>query len=179
MIINTSHLRKNCTIDNMSYLDSEESSILYRTPANIIKEHNLVNVVDVGCRTGEINRYLSDYSYNYYGIDTSEEPILEAQKRYPSKTFEVCNWNDLKLYPCDVVVFGSVLIYSEDPIEMFERICKFYNPSRAIVHEVNSNNVEDLQYTDLSYFNKYICNWYKFDLNIPVGKRTIIDVQYK
>jgi trans-aconitate methyltransferase len=163
----------------MSYLDSEESSVLYKTPANIIKQHNLKNIVDVGCRTGEINRYLNDYSYSYYGIDTSEEPIEAAKQRYPSQTFEVRSWDDLKSYPCDVVVFGSVLIYADDPIEMFERVCKFYNPKRAIVHEVNKNNIEDLKYTDLTYFNKYDCKIYNFDLNIPVGKRTIIDVQYR
>lgn len=177
MIINTSKLRKNYTIDDMSYLDSPEASVLYKKQAEIIRNNKCTCVTDVGCRTGEINRYLTDYDYFYYGFDTSNEPIEHAQEIYPKHRFEVRDWNDLNFITTDVVVFGSVLIYEKDPISMFERICDFYKPKRAVVHEVNNKNKEDLPYMDLSYFDRYNNTKYDFDLNIPVGKRTIIDVE--
>lgn len=177
MIINTSKLRKQYTIKDMSYLDSAEASVLYNCIADIITKNNLTKVVDVGCRTGEINKYLNNYNYNYYGFDTSLEPIQYAKTKYPSKFFEVRDWDDLIPVPCDVVVFGSVLIYDNDPIAMFERICEFYSPKHAIVHEVNNKNSENLKYTNLEYFNRYDNTVYEFDLNIPVGHRTIIDVK--
>lgn len=181
MIIQTSHLRKHYTINQMSYLDSKEASILYKTKADIIKQHSLRNIIDVGCRTGEVNKYLTDYTYKYYGFDTSEEPIAWAKDRYPDKIFELRDWSNLsKPFDADTVIFGSVLMYEKDPIEFFERVCKFYNPQHVIVHEVNNKNIEDLIYTDLDYFfTNYSTTVYDFDLNIPVGKRTIIDVQYR
>lgn len=181
MIIQKSHLKKYYTIDQMSYLDSNEASVLYKTKANIIKKNKLTSVVDVGCRTGEVNKYLKDYNYMYYGFDTSQEPIDYACNKYKDKFFEVRDWNTLiNPYSADVVIFGSVLMYEDDTIEFFERVCSFYNPKHAIVHEVNSKNTEDLKYIDLKYFSKnYSTNIYEFDLNIPVGKRTIVDVQYR
>lgn len=177
MIINTSKLRKNYTIKDMDYLDSHEASVLYKKQAEIVRKHKCMYLTDIGCRTGEINRYLNDYNYFYYGFDTSEEPIEQAKKTYPQHRFEVRDWKDLYYTGTDVVIFGSVLIYSKDPIAMFERVCEFYKAKRAIVHEVNNQNKEDLPYTNLNYFDQYSNTRYDFDLDIPVGKRTIIDVK--
>ena len=163
----------------MNYLDSTDASVLYQTIATIVVKNNCKHIVDVGCRTGEVNKYLKKHTYDYYGFDTSEEPINFAKQTYPDKTFEIRDWNNLKLVACDVIVFGSVLIYDNDPLNMFERICNFYKPKRAIIHEVNNKNTEDLLYTDLDYFNRYEHFRYEFNLNIPVGHRTILDVQYR
>ena len=182
MIIKTSMLRKEYTIKDMAYLDSDAASSIYSKKADIIKEHRLTGIVDVGCRVGTINKYLLDYKYNYYGFDTSVEPIEYAKNEYRHAYFEVRSWDDLILpkFEVDTVVFGSVLMYENNPYEFFERMSKFYNPKRCIVHEVNNKNIDDLQYTDLNYFtDNYKCNVYEFDLTIPCGKRTIIDVEYK
>jgi SAM-dependent methyltransferase len=175
-------LRKEYTIKDMAYLDSDAASSIYSKKADIIKEHRLTGIVDVGCRVGTINKYLLDYKYNYYGFDTSVEPIEYAKNEYRHAYFEVRSWNDLILpkFEVDTVVFGSVLMYENNPYEFFERMSKFYNPKRCIVHEVNNKNIDDLQYTDLNYFtDNYKCNVYEFDLDIPCGKRTIIDVEYR
>jgi trans-aconitate methyltransferase len=177
VIINMSHLKKNYTIEDMSYLDGNEASVLYNFKANLIKDQYYKKVVDVGCRTGEINKYLTDYDYLYYGFDTSSEPIEYAKQQYPSKFFELRDWNNLRYLPCDVIVFGSVLVYAQNPIEMFERICNFYKPKCAIVHEVNNKNTEQLTYTNLNYFEQYETEIYEFELNIPVKHRTILNVK--
>lgn len=165
----------------MSYLDSLDASIIYKTKADIIKNNSLKSIVDVGCRTGEVNKYLAGYTYKYYGFDTSSDPIELAKSRYSDKLFEIRDWDNLiKPFEVDTVIFGSVLIYEKDPIDFFECVCNFYKPKHAIVHEVNNKNTEDLHYTDLDYFyTNYTTMVYEFDLNIPVGKRTIIDVQFK
>lgn len=182
MIIKTSMLRKEYKISDMAYLDSEAASLLYSTKADIIRENNLIGIVDVGCRVGTVNKFLTNYQYNYYGFDTSVEPIEYAKETYRHAQFEVRSWNELILpnFNVDTVIFGSILMYEEDPYMFFERVSKFYNPKRCIVHEVNSKNVEDLRYTDLSYFtDNYSCNVYNFDLSIPCGKRNIVDVKYR
>jgi 2-polyprenyl-3-methyl-5-hydroxy-6-metoxy-1,4-benzoquinol methylase len=166
----------------MLYLDSDTASVIYKTKADIIKKNNLVGIVDVGCRVGAVNKFLELYDYNYYGFDTSSEPIKWAKEHYPLKEFEDRSWDELiqPTFTVDTVIFGSVLIYDSDPRGMFERICNFYTPTHAIVHEVTSDNHEDLNYTDLDYFFKnYECNSVNLDLDIPVGKRIIIDVKYR
>lgn len=182
MIIKTSMLRKEYTINDMAYLDSDAASSLYIKKADIVKENNLVGIVDVGCRVGTINKYLSNYQYNYYGFDTSTEPINFAKQEYKNANFEIRSWDNLILpnFEVDVVIFGSVLMYEKNPYSFFERVSRFYNPKHCIVHEVSNKNVDDLKYTNLNYFtDKYECKIYEFDLDIPCGKRTIIDVKYK
>jgi len=181
VIIKTSMLRKEYKISDMAYLDTEAASLLYSKKANIVKEHNLVGIIDVGCRVGTINKYLLNYQYDYYGFDTSVEPIDYAKQEYKHAQFEVRSWNNLVFpnFEVDTVVFGSVLMYEKNPYGFFERVSKFYSPKRCIVHEVNNKNVDDLNYTNLNYFtDNYNCKVYEFDLDIPCGKRTIIDVEY-
>jgi trans-aconitate methyltransferase len=182
VIINSSKLRKEYQIEDMCYLDSDNASMIYSIQADMIKGHNLKGLVDVGCRLGNINKYLHGYDYNYYGFDSSTSPIEYAAKLYDNLTFEVRDWENLQMpeFEVDAVIFGSILIYDSDPILLFERICSFYNPRCAIVHEVNNKNTEDLKYTDLSYFiNNYKCETHTLDLDIPCGKRTIINVEYR
>jgi trans-aconitate methyltransferase len=180
--INKSALRELYEISDMEYLDRDSASPIYACQADLIKQQELVGIVDVGCRVGKINAYLSDYDYHYYGFDTSPEPISHAISSYPSKIFEVGSWHDpvLPHFNVDVILFSSVLIYAVDPITMFEQLCTFYQPTVAIIHEINNQNTADFNYIDLGYFaDKYSCDRYEFDLDIPCGKRTILNVQYQ
>ena len=182
MIIKTSMLRKEYKISDMSYLDSEAAEPIYRKKSQIIKENKLSGIVDVGCRVGTVNKYLPDYNYNYYGFDTSTEPIEYAKSMYPHACFEIRSWNNLifPTFDVDTLIFGSILMYENNPYTFFERVARFYKPKRCIVHEVNNKNPDDLKYTNLNYFtDNYKCNVYDFDLDIPCGKRTIIDVEYQ
>jgi len=179
--ISKSHLREIYDISEMSYLDGDGAAPIYSYQASLIRKHQLTGIVDIGCRTGTINNYLKDYTYNYYGIDTSPGPIELAKKLYPSKKFDVRSWENLYTpnFKVDVVLFSSVLIYVDDPKKLFEDICYFYQPKRAIIHEVSDDNIEDFEYTNLQYFtDKYTHIIHHLSLDIPCKKRTILDVQY-
>jgi len=180
--INKSALREIYNISEMSYLDQDEAMPIYMHQANLIKKQDLSGIVDVGCRIGIINDYLTDYDYRYYGFDTSPEPISFAKSKYPTKNFDVRSWHNLIMpyFDVDVVLFSSVLIYADDPLSMFEKVCAFYQPRIAIIKEINNKNNEDFTYTDLKYFtDKYPCTTHHMSLNIPCGERTILNVQYK
>lgn len=164
----------------MAYLDSDAAAPIYIKKADIVKLHGLTGIVDIGCRIGTVNQYLSGYDYNYYGFDTSIEPIDYAKTKYKNKIFEVRSWHDPVKPPfaVDVLIFGSVIIYEPNPIEFYEKMVDFYQPTRCIVHEVNNKNSDELKYTDLAYFtNNYQCNVHEMDLPIPCGKRTVLDVE--
>lgn len=180
--INTSHLRKEYSIADMSYLDGEKAMPIYKAQAEFIRKHDLRGIIDVGCRLGSINRWLYDHDYRYLGFDTSVDPIEQASQDYPGKTFVVADWDDPPQsdFDVDVVLFSSVLIYDSDPHGLFERLCEFYQPKWAIVHEINHRNQEDFNYTDLKYWsNKYPTTIQEMSLDIPCGERTIIYAQYK
>jgi len=166
----------------MAYLDGEAAYPIYQNQADFIKSKNLSGIVDIGCRTGTVNRWLSEHEYDYFGFDTSPEPIHKAKSLYPGCNFQVADWNDppQAVFDVDVVLFSSVLIYAGNPYEMFEKLCNFYQPTWAIVHEINTRNTEDFNYTDLEYWsNKYPCMTQELSLDIPCGERTIIYAQYK
>ena len=70
---------------DMSYLDTLQAKPIFEKQADIIIKNNYKGIVDIGCRHGPINDFLyeKDYKdYQYYGFDTSPEPIEYAQKRW-------------------------------------------------------------------------------------------------
>ena len=125
----------------MSYLDTLEAKPIFETQANIIIKNNYKGIVDVGCRHGPINDFLHEKNYKdyqYYGFDTSEEPIELARKRWGNKfRYEVNDWANLKgvEFNVDCVIFSGVLLYEKEHYKMFTDIMKFYDCSNAIIQE--------------------------------------------
>jgi SAM-dependent methyltransferase len=165
----------------MHYLDTIAASAIYQTKADIILDTMSQGILDVGCRIGTVNHYLNDHSYQYHGFDTSPLAIAVAMETFPQHTFTVDDWDNLPVvnFKVDMIVFGSVLIYSDNPYDMFIRICDHYKASHAIIHEVLACNNLDLPYVDLDFFvNKYQHTYSTtLSLNIPCGERTITHVQ--
>ena len=91
-------LQKNYTMDDMWYLDTEQAKPIFNKQADIIIENNYKGIVDVGCRHGPINALLEKrkYSgYDYYGFDTSIEPIQIANMQWRDNNrinYEVNDW---------------------------------------------------------------------------------------
>ena len=85
-------MKRRYAFRDMSYLDTLEARPIFETQADIIIKNNFKGIVDVGCRHGPINDFLHDKNYKeyeYYGFDTSPEPIEVAQKRWPKDQYEV------------------------------------------------------------------------------------------
>ena len=73
---------------DMSYLDTLQARPIFEKQADIIIKNNYKGLVDIGCRHGPINDFLKmkNYEdYQYYGFDTSPEPIEYAQQRWTNK----------------------------------------------------------------------------------------------
>ena len=136
-------LMKRYALRDMSYLDTLQAQPIFEKQANIIVENNYKGLVDIGCRHGPINDFLKmkNYEdYQYYGFDTSPEPIEYAQQRWINKNnieYEVRDWVELKQvnYKVDCVIFSGVLLYEKDHYKMFTDIMKFYNCQNAIIQE--------------------------------------------
>lgn len=70
-----------------------------------------VNLLDIGCGTGEHCNLLNRESIKCTGIDSSSDMIAVAKKRYPGINFSVCDMRKFDYfdkYDCAVSLFGSM-----------------------------------------------------------------------
>ena len=134
-------MKRRYAFRDMSYLDTLEARPIFETQADIVIKNGFKGIVDIGCRHGPINDFLQEQNYTdyqYYGFDTSEEPIELARKRWGNRfRYEVNDWANLKgvEFNVDCVIFSGVLLYEKDHYKMFTDIMKFYNCSNAIIQE--------------------------------------------
>ena len=136
-------LRKEYAMNDMSYLDTKEAKPIFEKQADIIIENGYKGIVDVGCRHGPVNEILHEKNYqfyNYYGFDTSPEPIKIAQHQWchkPNIDYKVCDWNKLESigFRVDVVIFSGVLLYEKEHFKLFKDTMKFYWCNNAIIQE--------------------------------------------
>ena len=137
-------MKRRYAFRDMSYLDTIEARPIFETQADIIIKNNFKGIVDIGCRHGPVNDFLHEKNYKeyqYYGFDTSPEPIELAQKRWPNYQYEVRDWATLKKvsFNVDCIIFSGVLLYEKDHFKMFTDIMKFYNCSNAVIQEPYHN----------------------------------------
>ena len=133
-------MKRRYALRDMSYLDTLEARPIFETQADLVIKNNFRGIVDIGCRHGPINDFLHEKNYkdyNYYGFDTSPEPIEYAQKRWPNFEYEVRDWANLKevKFNVDCIIFSGVLLYEKEHYKMFTDIMKFYNCNNAIIQE--------------------------------------------
>ena len=115
---------------DMSYLDTLQAKPIFEKQADIIIKNNYKGIVDIGCRHGPINDFLYEKGYKdyqYYGFDTSPEPIEYAQKRWINENnieYEIRDWAELHQvgFNVDCVIFSGVLLYEKDHYKMFTNI---------------------------------------------------------
>lgn len=83
-------------------------------------------ILDLGCGSGYITKYLSDLGLNAIGIDFSSEMVNIAKKRYPNVKFILDNFIDIEKSFKENSVDGLISIYSLYfiPKEQFENILK-------------------------------------------------------
>ena len=133
-------MKRRYALRDMSYLDTLQARPIFEKQADIIIKNNYRGIVDIGCRHGPVNDFLHEKNYkdyNYYGFDTSPEPIEYAQKRWPNYQYEVRDWANLKQvnFKVDCVIFSGVLLYEKDHYKMFTEIMNFYNCKNAVIQE--------------------------------------------
>ena len=177
--------------EELEYQNSPPTYPLWERIVHYVKKHNAKNLVDIGCSTGAVNQFLTDYRYNYYGIDQSPYLIDEAIKRWGSDNtkFELGNWNTTDtVVNCDCLLLLGVLPYglpvygySENisPWHIYNNMIKKYNPTQIIIRETSKmqNGVEmDLETVDLTPFLEIAKNVEYINVNTIVGNKVLINV---
>ena len=182
-------MKRRYALRDMSYLDTLEAKPIFETQADIIIKNNYKGIVDIGCRHGPVNDFLHEKNYKdyqYYGFDTSPEPIEYAQKRWPNFEYEVRDWATLKevKFKVDCVIFSGVLLYEKEHYKMFTNIMNFYKCKNAIIQEP----YHEQKYYEEKLKLKSITNdmqQYKFkektivEAEIFCGRRLVGEVEYE
>ena len=182
-------MKRRYALRDMSYLDTLEARPIFETQADIIIKNNYKGIVDIGCRHGPVNDFLHEKNYKdyqYYGFDTSPEPIEYAQKRWPNFEYEVRDWATLKevKFKVDCVIFSGVLLYEKEHYKMFTNIMNFYKCKNAIIQEP----YHEQKYYEERLKLKSITNdmqQYKFkektivEAEIFCGRRLVGEVEYE
>ena len=188
-------LKQEYKMRSMDYLDTPEALPIFEKQADIIMEHGYEGIVDVGCRHGPINEilYYRGYTdYQYFGFDTSPQPIAYAQEiwqEFDNIEYTVGSWHDrLSVgFDVDCIIWSAVLLYEPDNhLELFTDLHKFYNAPGAIIQEpkkeqhpecwregLELHTIEDQLYKYNCFHTKY----YNIDVPIFSGRRTIVDVR--
>ena len=188
-------LKEDYRMYSMDYLDTPQALPIFEKQADIIMEHGYEGIVDVGCRHGPINEilYYRGYTdYQYFGFDTSPEPIKYGQEtwqEFPNIEYAIGSYNDrLSVgFDVDCIIWSGVLLYEPHRhLELFTDMHKFYNCYGAIIQEpkknqrpecwregLELNTIEDQLYRYMCYNTKF----YNIDVPIFSGRRTIVDVQ--
>ena len=130
-------------MEDMWYLDTDQARPIFEKQADLIIQNNYKGIVDVGCRHGPINNFLEEKKYtdyDYYGFDTSIEPITLAKQKWRDNNklkYEKNDWATPKKvdFKVDCIIFSGVLLYEKDHYKMFTDTMKFYDCSNAIIQE--------------------------------------------
>ena len=98
----------------------------------LIKKKNNIEVLDVGCASGYLLRYIlknvSGFNTkNYLGVDISKSAIEFAKKKYGINNFKVLDnenliFNDNTLY--DIVYSRDTILHQVNPIQFINKLLK-------------------------------------------------------
>lgn len=177
----------------LAYLHCEETHVIWNKISNYIKSYQSKYIVDIGCATGAINFFLTDYSYKYYGIDKSPLLIEEAKNIWinDNMIFEYGDWNDITHkfdHQCDCLLLLGVLPYAmpeyghasnDSPWDMYNRLIKKFNPKQVIIRETanTQNGIPlDIPTVDLTPFLDIATDVEYINVNTILGNKVLIHV---
>ena len=142
-----------------------------------------LNILDIGCGTGDITFALHDKGNNLTSLDISSKMLKKASKRFPDKDINWILINDsgklpLNSYLFDVVLISSVLEYHSKPeLLIYEsyRVLKdnglliFTIPDMRNPIRKKEEKLRFLSRNPFWYFIKYT-KWFDFFKTIRISK---------
>jgi SAM-dependent methyltransferase len=76
--------------------------------------HKRVNIIELGCGTGDISGFFS-WGHSVKGYEASTKAALEAQRRFNWMDVEVCDIQTLPPEDCDLLIMCEILEHVDDP----------------------------------------------------------------
>jgi len=127
---------------------------LKRYVNDYVKPSERQNILELGCGTGNLCAFLAKCDVNITGIDSSENYINYAQKKYPEQKF-ICSdiTKPLELENTYNIVLAEAIISAisdENVLKMLQNIKKCCNDETRIIFS-------DMNYSDSApFFQKFL-----------------------
>lgn len=109
------------------YLESADEAAHYQAICALYQKHApRGSMLDVGCGTGILYRYLGEHEAiepsRYTGIDFAQEAVRQAAARFPLTRFGCCDYSrDAIAGQFDCIVFNETLYYFDDPLSILQK----------------------------------------------------------
>lgn len=107
------------------------------------KEKKSLNILDVGCADGFLDKILIKYGHKVYGIEKNKEDILSAKKW--CQEVMICNLdniNELKFNFkkdfFDIIIFSSVLEHLKSPSDVITKLLLFLKDKGKIIIAISN-----------------------------------------
>ena len=113
--------------------------------SKILFEH--CTILDIGCAQGGFYKILKSYlkSFDYTGLDNSEEMILKAKKKYPQANFYFIKNNNFKILKkkYDIVIIYGVLHLTKEWRQILKNSKKLYK--NYLLFDLRETNLKTLE----------------------------------
>lgn len=182
-------------MDNIPY---EEWS---RYLVALLKENGVEEglVVDLGCGTGIITRYLEKAGYDMIGIDNSQEMLSIAREKSPNsilyllqdmRNFELYGTVKAAISICDSI---NYIMSEEELLQVFELVNNYLDPGGIFIFDINTEykyqailadntiaeNREDKSFIwDNYYYEDEMVNEYDLTIYVKNEKEDNLYIRY-
>lgn len=182
-------------MDNIPY---EEWS---RYLVALLKENGVEEglVVDLGCGTGIITRYLEKAGYDMIGIDNSQEMLSIAREKSPNsilyllqdmRNFELYGTVKAAISICDSI---NYIMSEEELLQVFELVNNYLDPGGIFIFDINTEykyqailadntiaeNREDKSFIwDNYYYKDEMVNEYDLTIYVKNEKKDNLYIRY-
>ena len=125
---------------------------------SLIEKDGVKSILDLGCGTGEITKFLYDEGYQVTGLDSSEAMLEMARRNYPGVNFIEADATNFELVtPVDVVFSNAVLhwIDKDKQLDMMKCVYRALTHGGQFVFEMGGHGNNKLIHSLLSeLFNR-------------------------
>ena len=189
-------LTNNNIFDNEKYINLYENIILDKDKNSyyidtITKNTNIVDngiIVNVGCKTGNLNLMLNNKNINSIGLDRSSEAINYCRKNFPDLNFDIFNINTFENIgmnynqPITHILCLDMEIYYLNDIDLFLK--QSYNlldtNGYIIIHLVDVNKYNNTNvYSRINNFNPNTLSIKKINNSVIKFNDIVYNTKYR
>lgn len=147
--------------------------LLRKTLARKTAQQRQLRLVEIGCATGELYRYLRHTfpDVEYIGADISHTALARAREKFPDAHFHTIGSGieELKAYQPNIVFCRDVMLHQDDPMEFFRMVLVLR--SDTLVLRTRSKDVGATEWDKEKSCQKYGNKWAPY---IVINIRDII-----
>jgi len=175
--------------DRFEPLDTVDANAMFELQAQIIQQHDINSVLDIGCRQARPLEWL-DPDITYHGFDIVPE-VSDRLKdkyqvtKYPNTEWKEGDWHDPPFnghYDC--LIFGGMFYYNKDTVvEIINTYIARYNPKLILICDIDYDSPAHWWPAD---FNELKSTFYhkEHKVQLPdsfygMNKRVIFEIDFE